>query len=143
MIKQYYTAIGLIDPATLTVVATIVSKIVNFGATQEFQQRQAYRDAGAEILSKLKALIPSLPEWLQQTVIDDREEFRQKMIRPHMNVVDYKAAIAWIQGREAAWQTMRPRNGALPVQASAFGIDQTTMLLIAAAGLAAYLVFKK
>jgi hypothetical protein len=33
--------------------------------------------------------------------------------------------------------------GALPVQTSAFGIDQTTMLLIAAAGLAAYLVTKK
>lgn len=106
--------VGLIDPATAMVVGTVVSKIVNFGPTREFQQRQAYRDAGAEILSKLKALIPSLPEWIQQTVTDDREEFRQKMIRPNMKVADYKAAIAWIQGREAAWQVMAPPGARVP-----------------------------
>lgn len=94
------------DPVTATVVATVVSKIVSFGPTQEFRERQAYRDAGAEILAKVKALIPSLPQWIQKTVTDDREEFRQKMIRPNMKLSDYKAAVAWIEGREGAWQIM-------------------------------------
>ena len=94
------------DPVTATVVASVVSKIVSFGPTQEFRERQAYRDAGAQILSKVKALIPSLPQWIQKTVTDDREEFRQKMIRPNMKLSDYKAAVAWIEGREQAWQLM-------------------------------------
>lgn len=98
--------LGFIDPVTATVVATVVSKIVSFGPTQEFLERQAYRDAGAEILAKLKALIPSLPEWLREVVSNDRKEFLYKITRDNMKLSDYKAVMAWMQGREAAWQTM-------------------------------------
>lgn len=95
------------DPVTVGVVASVAVKVAGmFGPSQEFLERQAYRDAGAEILAKIKAIIPSLPQWIQKTVTDDREEFRQKLIRPDMKTSDYKAAIAWMQGREAAWQLM-------------------------------------
>jgi hypothetical protein len=87
-----------------------------FGPTREFQERQTCRDAGARILKDVKALIPSLPEWIQQTVTDDREEFRQKMIRPNMNASDYKAAISWIEGRKDSWQLMLQEGPITPAQ---------------------------
>ncbi len=98
--------VGLIDPVTGVMVATTIAKIFGSGPTQAFQDRQAYRDAGAVILAKLKALIPTLPEWLREIVANDRKVFLYKITRDNMKLADYKAVMAWMQGRETAWQAM-------------------------------------
>lgn len=98
--------VGFIDPVTATVVASVVSQFVSFGPTQEFLERQAYRDAKDEIVSKYKALMPSLKDWQRSIVSKDLDEFVFRMTRDNMKLNDYKAAMAWFAGREVAWQSM-------------------------------------
>lgn len=98
--------VGFIDPVTATVVASVVSSFISFGPTKEFQERQAYRDAGAEVIAKYKAIMPSLKDWQRAIVSKDLDEFVYRMTRDKMGVSDYKAAMAWFAGREVAWQSM-------------------------------------
>jgi hypothetical protein len=98
--------VGFIDPVTATVVASVVSQFVSFGPTQEFLERQAYRDAKDEIVAKYKAIMPSLKDWQRAIVSKDLDEFVHRMTRDNMKLNDYKAAMAWFAGREVAWQSM-------------------------------------
>lgn len=95
--------IGFIDPVTAGLIATTVARILPTGPTSEFLERQAYREAKDVIVAKYKAIMPSLPEWQRKIVERDLDQFVYKMTRGNMKVGDYRAAMAWWDGRVAAW----------------------------------------